>query len=31
MLWALIGAVTSQLVLARRHDRELAEFGSTPL
>jgi putative membrane protein len=24
MPWALIGAVTSQLVLARRHDRELA-------
>ncbi len=33
MFVALFGAVTSQLVLARRHDRELAAFlpGSTPL
>jgi putative membrane protein len=33
MFIALIGAVTSQLILARRHDRELAEFltSSTPL
>lgn len=33
MFVALIGAVTSQLILARRHDRELAEFlpRSTPL
>ena len=32
MLVALFGAVTSQLLLARRHDRELAEFlpRSTP-
>ncbi|HEX9303027.1 MAG TPA: DUF2238 domain-containing protein [Thermoanaerobaculia bacterium] len=26
MLWALIGAVTSQILLARRHDRELASL-----
>ena len=30
MLIALIGAVTSQLVLAHRHDRELADFSTTP-
>jgi putative membrane protein len=26
MLWALIGALTSQLLLSRRHDRQLARF-----
>ena len=33
MFIALVGAVTSQLVLARRHDREIAELlpGRTPL
>jgi len=33
LLTARIGAVTSQLLLAHRHDRELAEFlpGSAPL
>jgi putative membrane protein len=29
MLWALIGSVTSQLVLGRRHERELAALATT--
>jgi putative membrane protein len=29
MLWALIGAVTSQLLLARAHDRQLARLESS--
>jgi len=30
MLWALIGAVSSQLLLARPHDRQLAVLGVGP-
>ncbi len=30
MLWALIGAITSQLLLSRAHERELASLSATP-
>jgi putative membrane protein len=30
MFWALIGAITAQTVLSRRHDRELQQLGVLP-
>jgi putative membrane protein len=30
MFWALIGAITAQTVLSRRHDRELKHLGTLP-